>query len=203
MELCPLTKEELSALYRDELTADFPRSELKPLRAMHRLMDEGRYDPLLVRKEGEPVGYAMVWLPRTAGQGALLEYFGVLRGRRNAGSGSAILQLLTDRYGALFGEAEAPDSTDPAENELRRRRLDFYRRNGFRLLDYDCALFGVHFNCLYRGREEDDRAVEALHRSVYADYFAPEHFARFIQLPLRPGEAVRPAPEWLEEDDPF
>ena len=203
MELYKLTKEELSALYRTELTADFPKSELKPLRAMHRLMDEGRYDPLLVREDGKAVGYAMVWLPRTAGQGVLLEYFGVLRGLRNAGLGSAILQLLADRYGALFGEAEAPGSADPAENALRSRRLDFYRRNGFRLLDYDCALFGVHFRCLYRGGEEDDRVVENLHRSVYADYFSPEHFARFIQLPLRPGEAVNPAPEWVEEDDPF
>lgn len=200
MELKLLNKNELAGLYRDELTADFPRAELKPLGAMLRLMDRGQYDPLLVTEAGETVGYAMVWLP-AGREGALLEYLGVLRGKRNGGLGARILTLLADRYGQIFGEAEAPASDDPAENDLRRRRIGFYVRNGFRVLDYECALFGVRFNCLYRGPETDDGKVQALHRSVYAGYFSPKHMERFIQLPLRPGEAVRPAPAWLEEDE--
>ena len=199
MELKLLNKEELTEIYNGEMVADFPKSELKPLRAMLRLMDMGRDEPLLVTEKGEALGYALVWLPRNR-EGGLLEYFGVLRGKRSGGLGSRILSLLAERYGQLFGEAEAPDSDDPAENDLRRRRIGFYERNGFRVLDYQCALFGVHFNCLYRGPEEDDRAVEVLHRSVYADYFSPEHMERYIQLPLRPGEAIHPAPAWIEED---
>ena len=199
MELKLLNKEELTEIYNGEMVDDFPKSELKPLRAMLRLMDMGRYEPLLVTEKGEALGYALVWLPRNR-EGGLLEYFGVLRGKRSGGLGSRILSLLAERYGQLFGEAEAPDSDDPAENDLRRRRIGFYERNGFRVLDYQCALFGVHFNCLYRGPEEDDRAVEVLHRSVYADYFSPEHMERYIQLPLRPGEAIHPAPAWIEED---
>ena len=200
MELRLLNREELTKLYRDEMTVDFPQAELKPLRAMLRLMEMGQYDPLLVQEGPEPLGYAMVWLPKDR-RGALLEYFGVLRGKRNGGLGSQILELLVERYGQLFGEAEAPTSGDPAEDDLRRRRLGFYQRNGFRILDYECALFGVHFNCLYRGPETDDRKVEAMHRQVYADYFSPEHMERFIQLPLRPGEAIHPAPAWVEEDE--
>lgn len=200
MKLEILTKEALTALYNSELVADFPKSELKPLRGMLNLMDRGVYDPLLVTEGEETVGYAMVWLP-TDRNGALLEYFGVLRGKRNNGLGSRILDLLTQRYGQLFGEAEAPTSTDPAENDLRRRRIGFYERNGFRVLDYECALFGVHFNCLYRGPEQDDRVVEKMHQGVYADYFTPAHMERFIQLPLKPGEPIHPAPEWVEEDD--
>lgn len=200
MELTLLNKEQLARLYNEELVADFPRAELKPLRAMHRLMDMGRYDPLLVTEKGETVGYAMVWLPQER-NGGLLEYLGVLRGKRNSGLGSHILSLLAERYGQLFGEAEAPSSPDPAENNLRRHRIAFYERNGFRVLDYECALFGVHFNCLYRGYETDDRKVEKLHRSVYTDYFTPAHIERFIQLPLRPGEEIHPSPEWVEEDE--
>ena len=198
MELKLLNKEELADLYAARLTADFPKSELKPLRAMHNLMDLGRYEPLLVTEDGDAVGYAMVWLPPEE-NGALLEYFGVLPALRSGGLGSRILTLLTDRYSQIFGEAEAPTSPDPEENHLRQRRLGFYQRNGFRVLDYECALFGVHFNCLYRGPERDDRVVEALHRSVYASYFTPAHMEQFIQLPLRPGEEIHPAPEWVEE----
>lgn len=198
MELRRLSKEELTALYQGEMTADFPKSELKPLAAILRLMDLGRYDPLLVTEGGQPLGYALAWLPEGR-EGALLEYFGVLRGKRNGGLGTRILALLGARYGQIFGEAEAPCSDDPAENDLRRRRIAFYERSGFRVLDYQCALFGVRFNCLYRGPEADDRKVEALHRRVYAGYFSPAHMERYIQLPLKPGEAVKPAPAWVEE----
>ena len=200
MELKLLNKEELGELYTREMVYDFPKSELKPVRSMFRLMDAGRYEPLLVTQDGEAVGYAMVWLPG-AGQGGLLEYFGVLRGKRDHGLGGQILDLLARRYGQLFGEAEAPDSEDPAVNDLRRRRIAFYQRNGFRVLDYTCALFGVRFVCLYRGPERDDRKIERLHRSVYAGYFSPEHMQRYVQLPLGPGEEIRPAPEWMEEDE--
>ena len=200
MELKLLNKAELTAVYREHLLADFPRSELKPLKGMHNLMEQGVYDPLLVIDNGEPVGYAMMWLSQDR-KGALLEYFGVLRGLRNAGIGSQILTLLAQRYGQIFGEAEAPSSDVPEENELRRRRIAFYERNGFRVLDYECALFGVHFNCLYRGPETDDRVVEAMHRGVYAHWFSGGHLERYIQLPLKPGEEIRFAPEWVEEDD--
>lgn len=199
MELKLLNKDELVQLYNSEMVFDFPKSELKPVRAMLRLMDEGKYEPLLVTENGEAVGYAMIWLP-VSRQGALLEYFGVLRGKRNGGLGTRILHILADRYGQIFGEAEAPTSDDPAENDLRRRRIAFYRRNGLRVLDYECALFGVHFNCLYLGPEQDDRKIEKLHRSVYADYFSPEHMEKYVQLPLKPGEKIIPAPEWVEED---
>lgn len=198
MELKTLNERELSALYREEMVYDFPKSELKPLGAMLRLLEMGQYDPLVVTENGERVGYAMMWLPKSR-QGALLEYLGVLRGKRSAGLGARILPLLAQRYGQLFGEAEAPTSQDEAENHLRRRRIGFYERNGFRVLDYECALFGVHFKCLYRGPQTDDRAVEQLHRSVYADYFSPQHMERYIQLPLKPGEEIHPAPAWTEE----
>ncbi len=202
MELKLMNREELTALYQNEMTADFPKAELKPLSAMLRLLDMGRYDPLLITEGGQPLGYALLWLPEGR-EGALLEYLGVLRGKRNGGLGTRILALLGTRYGQLFGEAEAPDpEAPPEENNLRRRRIAFYERNGFRVLDYQCALFGVRFHCLYRGPEPDDREVEALHRGVYAGYFSPAHFERYIQLPLKPGEAVKPAPEWVEEAFP-
>lgn len=198
MELKLLNKEELTRLYRTEMVFDFPKSELKPLSGMLRLMDMGCYEPLLATEGEEPLGYAMMWLTRD-GKGALLEYLGILRGRRNGGLGTKLLALLGERYGQLFGEVEAQDSPDPAENELRRHRVGFYMRNGFRLLEYECALFGVHFNCIYRGAETDDRKIQMMHRGVYADYFSSGHMERYIQLPLSPGEKIHPAPEWIEE----
>ena len=103
--------------------------------------------------------------------------------------------------GQLFGEAEAPDADDPAENLLRRRRLGFYQRCGFRILDYQCGLFGVRFHGLYRGPLQDDAQVLAMHRKVYADYFPADYMGRLIQIPLLPGEALPPAAGWVEDFD--
>ena len=198
MQLRTLNEQELTSLYREQLVCDFPPSELKPLEGMLRLMKMGVYQPLEVTDQGQRVGYALMWLP-SQGQGALLDYLGVLPHRRNGGTGGKILALLARRCQGIVAEAEAPTSDDEGENALRRRRLGFYQRNGFRTLDYDCALFGVHFKCLYCGPQRDDRMVEQLHRRVYAHYFSPQHMKRYIQLPLAPGEEIHPAPAWMEE----
>ena len=200
MELKTLDREGLERLYHEELERVFSDSERRPLGAMLRLLEMGQYEALLAIEEGEPIGYAMLWLSE-APDSALLEYLGVLRGKPNGGAGSQILTLLGERYQQLFGEAEAPDTGDPEEDDLRRRRIGFYLRNGFRVLDYMCALFGVRFHCLYRGPELDDRKVQELHRRVYSDYFSQDHMERYIQLPLAPDEPVHPAPRWMEEDE--
>lgn len=195
MKLELLDAQGLSALYSRRVTEDFPPSERKPLSAMLRLLDRGKYEPLLITQEDRPVGYALMWLlPDT--QGALLEYFATLPAVRNQGLGSRILALLAQRYSHLIAESEEPEGPEDA---LKCRRLAFYQRNGFRLLNYRCALFGVPFRCLYRGPEPGDRAVEALHRGLYASYFSPAHMERYIQLPLGQNEAVLPAPQWVEE----
>lgn len=200
MELRLIDRAELAALYESDLARDFPPEELKPLAAMETLLARGRYDPLVMEDGGKRLGYAMVWTHREKGK-ALLDYLGVSPAARNGGVGAEILTHLARRYPHLCGEAEAPGGASPAEEELRRRRIGFYRRNGFRLLNYECALFGVHFNCLYRGAEEDDGAVCAWHRQIYADYFTPAGMEAFIQLPLGEGEAVRPVMEWIREED--
>ena len=59
MKLKLLNKCELKSLYNAEIVDDFPRAELKPLRAMLRLMDMGQYDPLLITDDdGNALGYA-------------------------------------------------------------------------------------------------------------------------------------------------
>ena len=86
MELKLLNKEELASLYKTEMVFDFPKAELKPLSGMLRLMERGHYEPLLALENGEAVGYAIMWLSGNE-RGALLEYLGVLRGKRNGGIG--------------------------------------------------------------------------------------------------------------------
>lgn len=199
MEIRELTRRELTALYTRELVHTFPPAELKPLSAMERLMDRGCYRPLALFDGETPVSCLLLWMDQT-GRYALADYLCTTPGRRGGGLGGRFLQLFYAAYPefrCVLAESEAPTSGDPATDALRRRRLAFYERNGLRLLDYECALFGVRYCCLAHGEIDDEEALRA-HQAIYAQQFAPDLMQQFIQIPLHPGEAVRPATEWKE-----
>ena len=133
----------------------------------------------------------------------LLDYLGTLPGVRNRGLGGQLLDLLADYYReerGIFGEAESDEGGADADRELRRRRLGFYLRHGFRYGGYDCALFGVHYQTLIRGREDvTPEELLKVHRSFYQNRFPAHIYKRFVQLPLAPGEAPNPPGNWTEE----
>ena len=99
----------------------------------------------------------------------------------------------------LIGESEAPTG-DPARDELILRRLGFYKRCGAVTLSYDSALFGVPFKtiCWAEPMPEEGEILRK-HREIYLDHFGRERFDRYLQLPLEPGEAVRPVTDWTED----
>ena len=202
MRLNELNQEELSELYRAEMTRDFPPQELKPLKAMLELMEAGRYQALGLWEEDQLLGYALMW--REPGVPfALLDYLGTLPGVRNRGLGGQMLDLLADYYReerGIFGEAESDEGGDPADRDLRRRRLGFYLRNGFRYGGYDCALFGVHYQALIRGRADvSPEELLEVHQRFYRSRFPARIYERFVQLPLAPGEQPNPPGHWMEE----
>ena len=202
MHLNELSPEALSALYAAHLKRDFPPQELKPLKAMLSLMDQGRYDALGLYQGEEPLGYALLW--REPGVPfVLLDYLGTLPGLRSHGLGGQLLDLLAEHYRdcrGIFGEAESDAGGDPSDRELRRRRLGFYLRHGFRYGGYDCALFGVRYQALIRGQADvTPEELLEVHRRFYTRQFPASIYKRFVQLPLAPGEAPNPPGDWIEE----
>ena len=202
MHLSKLNGQQLSQLYEAQLREDFPPSELKPLKAMLELMEAGRYQALGLWEEDQLLGYALMW--REPGVPfALLDYLGTLPGVRNRGLGGQMLDLLADYYReerGIFGEAESDEGGDPADRDLRRRRLGFYLRNGFRYGGYDCALFGVHYQALIRGRADvSPEELLEVHQRFYRSRFPARIYERFVQLPLAPGETPNPPGKWIEE----
>ena len=202
MKLKKLTPQQLKDLYEQEMKRAFPPDELKPLKAMEHLRDQGKYDALGLWDEDILCGYALVWLePKYPF--ALLDYLGTMDGMRSQGLGSQLLGLLRgyySNYRGIFGEAEAPENGAPKGEPLRRRRLAFYERNGFRYGGYDCALFGVHYQTLIMGDEgvTPEELMQA-NQGIYGGYMPAHIYQRFIQIPLHPGEAVKPAEEWTED----
>ena len=202
MELRILSKAELKRLYETEMKRAFPPSELKSLKAMESMRDTGRYEPLGMFDGEELMGYALMWMEPDVPH-VLLDYLGVMEGKRGSGLGSTLLKLLAQRYahrGSVFGEAERDNSPDPEERKLQSRRLDFYFRNGLRYAGYDCALFGVHYETLIFGGE-DVSAEELMqaHQTIYRRQIPAKFYDRFVQIPLAPGEKPNPTVEWREE----
>lgn len=80
-----------------------------------------------IKHLGNNIGYLIVWLLEEC---CYIEHFEVFPAYRNLKLGSSVLQHLTILYPKLVLESE-PATLD----EMARRRIDFYQRNGFHVLD--------------------------------------------------------------------
>lgn len=201
MYLNVMTPEELERAYRTDLTEAFPPSELKPLGAMEAMRRQGVYEPLCLRDgTGDVLGYILLW-KHEDGRYVLVDYLCVPAGKRNGGTGGMLLREAIARSPkdtVFIGETEAPTG-DPDRDALILRRLGFYARNGAKTLGYDSALFGVRFKTIcWADPMPEEGEILRKHQEIYLRQFDREKYDRFIQIPLRPGEQVKPVTEWTE-----
>lgn len=114
------------------LTEAFPPEERRDLDVWRRLSAGNsifhHLQILDVEDDGEQmVGLLTYW---DFGRFVYAEHFATLPEARGKGIGASALAMLTDLSGkAILLEVELP------EDDLTRRRVEFYRRNGFKLLD--------------------------------------------------------------------
>ena len=150
----------------------FPRSERKPFAMIRKMAKAGKTDVWYCTEEGRFVGLAITI---NGPDRILLDYFAVHDSCRNGGYGSKLLQMLIAHYApmTLFGEIE--NVVDPGEDlELRKRRKQFYLRNGLKEMGVMVYLFGVKMELL----TTDKTMSFAEYRSFYADNYnqwAAEH----------------------------
>ena len=183
----PMSRDILRGIYEEHLVHDFPPAERKPLRAMEKLMDAGRYQGhVLCREPGRPLAYALLWSDPEGGY-VLLDYLALCQGQpHGAGLGSNLLRLLKltcRHHRGVLVEAEAEEADlEPEENIRRLRRLEFYRQSGFRDLGYQARIFGVRYAMLFWGQGEEDEVMEA-HQRLYHFEFNPWLYRKFVKIP--------------------
>ena len=121
------SKEDFDQLY-SILVQSFPPDELRSRQEHRELLEKPGYQAWAYYEQQELIGFLSVWdFPELA----FVEHFAVKGCCRNKGVGSRMLQELSALVGKrLCLEAEKPDTP------LARRRLDFYRRNGFSVNAY-------------------------------------------------------------------
>lgn len=181
-----LDREQLRHVYGAHLVQDFPPAERKPLTAMEKLMDAGRYEGYGLFRGEAILAYALLWSDPEGGF-ALLDYLAVCRGQpHGAGLGSALLGRVLDlcRHGqGVLVETEAQEDAIPREERaVRQRRLDFYHRAGLRDLGYTAKIFDVRYHMLGWGPGSGEEAMEA-HQRLYHFELTPWIYQQFIQIP--------------------
>lgn len=147
------------------MQASFPDDEYRPYDEQLALFEEPEY-----RIYYRPAGFLAVWEFESF---IYIEHFAVDPALRNSGTGSAMLQELVKQYQKpICLEVELP------EDELTRRRIGFYERNGFVFNEYPYmqppiskGKSPVPLRIMTYGneitREEFQKMKEILYRRVY------------------------------------
>lgn len=183
-----LSDAELTDLYATHMTRDFPKAELKPLKALLSLTAQSLYQSYgLFDPAGHLMAYALYWSAGADHSYVMLDYFAVLPHLRNAGVGSALLGDMLRRFcvdgKGVFGEVEVPDTGDEAVDALRLRRLGFYTRAGLRQMGYATKIFTVPFLVLAYGPYISDDDLMDTHRAIYRTLCPEPRFSRNIFIP--------------------
>ena len=170
MELKILSNELLLLWYEKFLKEDFVSDEIKPIENILTLIKNGRYEVYGVFQDDEMIAYASFWKKENINL-ALLDYLGVLKKYRNQGIGSKILVLIKEMLGNMpyVVEAEIPTGSSLEEDKIRKRRIEFYERNGCKKL-YLMATCGMKWQTLVNSKNEiDQKELAKLHKELYEE----------------------------------
>ncbi len=190
--------DELKAGYEKVFKEAFPPQELKPLSAIEEMTAQGIYRTMALFDEGQPVGYICLWLDMPY---VLIDYLCVDKNCRNGGYGGHLIEKTVAAFPedtVFIGEVEAP--TGIAERDVMiKRRLGFYKRLGARVIGYDSALFGVHYNTIVWAKGDIDEAeTMRRHASFYRERFSQKLYDAAVQIPFMPGYELKTFDHWEE-----
>lgn len=121
MELIKATAEDFDLIY-SEMEKNFVREEIRGREAAKAVMEDTKYSVYHVTDGGTLVGFITVW--ELSGF-AFLEHFVTYEEFRNKGYGKEVLKIIEEKYKNAVLEVEPP------EDDMKKRRIAFYKRQGF------------------------------------------------------------------------
>jgi GNAT superfamily N-acetyltransferase len=128
------------AQFRSIYLESFPAAERDDFDDLVRQILQGKRWLFTVKNDASVLGIAVL-LPAITPRVHLLEYFAIRRDSRSQGLGGRLLREISNhlRFSAsgILLEVETPEVTDTEEMRTRRRRIEFYIRNGAHMVE--CA----------------------------------------------------------------
>lgn len=186
MNLKQLTDEDIIKIYNNHMIVDFPAEELKPLDVIQKLIKRKIYISYGLYDDEELLAYAFL---ATSKSYLLLDYYSVCVKYRNKGIGSEFLNILKKNcknYKGIIVEVEsikcAPNKT---EEIVRKRRIDFYKKNGMRMTNISCDLFNVNYSimCLCNDELDDSCIYEGL-KSIYKEIIPSKLYSQNVNIKI-------------------
>ncbi|MCD8299642.1 MAG: GNAT family N-acetyltransferase [Clostridiales bacterium] len=177
-EIKQLQENEIKAIYNERMRHDFPPMELRPYASMKKLGRDGLYSGYGYYEDGRMLAYACLY---TGTEFYLLDLFAVLTEYRDNGIGSRFIRELNEQLPAKYGTFIETESASPGtkedENLIRRKRIDFYLRNGAQRTGLRSFLFGVNYDILFlpacgAERLTEDRLSQGL-KDLYMHLYRP------------------------------
>lgn len=190
-----LSREQTAEIYNRWLGEHLPADEVKPLKNIYKMWDEGFYSALAlydreICEEADTlkglIGYAF-FVNSPMADMVLLDYYAIIGEYRNQGFGSVFLNDIRKSLGEFRGIIiETEDIELAASKEelaIRKRRDRFYTSNGAVETGIKTRVYGVPYAIWSLAAEgeavssaESLRAVEGIYKTM----FPPERFGSHI-----------------------
>ena len=184
MRLEHLGKDIAEKIYRERMVVDFPKDELKPLWAILKAIDHGKYECLGLFEGEAMIGYTFLV---KLGKDYLVDYLAVYPDKRNSGAGGVMVKLLAEYLcdaDDIIVEVENPEyAEDEAQKDVQSRRLAFYNRNSCSDTGLRARTFGVPFVILRmgEGRCHDLDTLWEMYRSFYRELLPKDMFEKNVK----------------------
>ncbi len=145
----------------------FPEDERKPLELIQTSYENGYTKIIKILYKNEMVGFMVLNKVKDKGY-AILDYFAILPQYRNRKFGTKALQILLEQEretSGVFIEIEKIGlGKDIEENLLREKRENFYKRLGFKKLNFDLLLFDVIYTpyLFSNTKDNEDKIIDEI-----------------------------------------
>lgn len=145
--------DELKRIYEEAL----PANERVPFDELM-CADDGIVRELFaIIDDASPKGFMHV---RKKGNIVYIIYFGIDKLYRNMGKGSRAIKLMCDYYKDAVKVLCVERPTK--DNDIRARRIRFYKRNGFSLADFEFDCVGDKYYVMYNGAFDKKEFIDFL-----------------------------------------
>lgn len=146
----------IKQIYKQRMKLDFPPSERMPYFILKKCLKNGKITLLLYSEDDIVKGYAICMESKDI---VFIYYFAVFEEYRKNGIGSKFIEELAEFYEdkkAIICEVESIETAkNDSEKNIRKRRVDFYKRLGFKIVDeIKYIAYGVDYKIIIKKIDE-------------------------------------------------
>ncbi|OOM05949.1 GNAT family N-acetyltransferase [Clostridium saccharobutylicum] len=186
MNLKKLDNEEIVSVYNNHMKMDFPAQELKPLDVIQKLIKRKIYICYGLYDNDKLLAYAFLV---TSNLYLLLDYYAVCDQCRCKGIGSKFLNMLKEKckdYEGIIIEVEKIEyAVNESQEAERKRRIDFYKRNGALMTKISSELFNVNFSImclLICSIRKDDFIISESLKTIYKQMVPSSLYSKYVKI---------------------